>query len=598
MKTYLNLLVLTTFLFVGYETEVNDIDINYKANIDLNMEPPVLNFDATHDDEDIRDGLDTMANGTTVNFTSGVTYDIDVDIIIEDKSNITINGNNVTFRYITDGVRFKIDNSSTIVIKDLIVDNHTYNTNAEGGSGSHTGRIIVNNSSSYVTLDNIEMTAQKGRSGATQAVHQILIEKSDHITVKNCDLEESSGELVHLLASTDCLVEDNRMEGGWSGVGTAGILDGGQEVYGIGNDIIGNTIRHATTAYITINDRGALVKGNNLKDSLGGYGGPGIRFGHKNGTSEYEYASKAKCTLNIIDGLLVNNNPSGNYEAVAIKVDYTQTTIGSNGSDGNYSDLLIEDNTITNCKIGVKVSNQPGQYLTIKENSIQTTDQAIELFSPDLDKVGSLDQQKPHECLVEENTLLKSNSNVIKIYNSSMDLKNNDDIVLASNDEWHKAVIIGHDTSNFLVDFSNDIEITGNTFDLNGDLDTVFSTGIYYFDANIENMSISNNTINNGYIGIYVGGENTSISNNTMGNFKTWPIYIVPDSANTSITFNDVTSSEKSCVYLLNTSGSTVQFNDFEKTGSLYPYAVWKSGTNSSCTVSSNTLTNFTNQSN
>src|SRR5690606_25048501 len=147
-------------------------------------------------------------------------------------------------------------------------------------------------------------------------------QESSFCTVRNSTIKGSEGELIFLNASEDCFIIENNLTGGWSGVGTSGINEGFISKYGYRNKIKFNTISDAVTAYITVNDRDALVDQNTIfSTNPDKFGGPGIRFGHEsvNG-GNYKFATNAICTSNNISGLLTPS-PGGDYEAVAIKLD-------------------------------------------------------------------------------------------------------------------------------------------------------------------------------------------------------------------------------------------------------------------------------------
>lgn len=543
-----------------------------------NVQYNVVNFNSSID---ICTQISNLTNNTYFEFTAGQVENISCNIIIENKSNIIINGNKSTLKYEdpnSDGFRIKILNCNNVHINDLSIDNNNTKANYVNDTSLSSGRIEVFNSNS-IKLSSLNINKQKIVGNINGTVHQIYFKETTNSIINDCTLNSTDGELIMLKASKECLVKDNFLNEGWSGIATAGFFDSGVNKFGYNNRLIGNTISNSSTAFITVNDRNAIIEGNYIynNDSALKHG-PGIRFGHD---VEYLYASNAICKNNIIENL---KYPNGSYNPVGIKVDYSQST----ESNQEYTDLIIEGNIIRNCQGGIKISNQSGQHLLIKDNEISTTTwPSIELFSTD-----SGGQTEPQNCFISNN-VLSSEKETIKIYNSSVTITENHISSRATNinDQTIKIQNIYGSTGNY----HNDIKIKNNIIELNG------NNGIYYDQNNLESASILNNIIKNGNLGIYIGGRSNLIKDNLIQNCSNRSIYIRDGSSDNMISNNDIYNNFENAVYLHSTTRTSVIFNKFNFIGQIpYAYAVWKNSpaTNIDCTIENNILNNFINESN
>ncbi|KAA1240778.1 right-handed parallel beta-helix repeat-containing protein [Aquimarina sp. RZ0] len=573
-------------LFILFLTSCSEDDSrifeeeNQEYKIVNNIQYKVVSIDSN---QSICNQIANLTNNSYLEFNFGQTEIISCDILIEGKSNIIIDGNNSYLKYEDPsriGFKIKVINSQNIVVENFNIDNNNTKPHyiLDPTNTSVSGRIEVIESSS-IEFNSVNLNKQQVFGSSHGTVTQILFKETTDSSIKNCKMEYADGELIYLLASKNCLVTNNFLNEGTSGIATAGYNQSGVNKIGYNNKIISNTVVNSSTAFITINDRNALVEGNYIyNDDDSKKHGPGIRFGHE---QEYLHASNASCKNNIIKNL---KYPNGNYNPVGIKVDYTQTS----ESKQIFTDLIIEGNEIINCQGGIKVSNQSGQYMLIKDNQISSTTRfAIELFSAD----PNGQQTKPQYCLISNN-ILSSENGVIKIHNSTTTLSDNH-ISSNSIDPHNINILIGsvYDSGNF----PNEIKLKNNILELNGD------NGIYYNGNNLKNALILDNIISNGNLGIYLGGKENLIKHNVIRNCTNRSIYIRSGSINTTISNNDIYNNFENSVYLHNTIGTSVLNNKFNFTGTNeYPWAVWKNSTstNLNSTIRDNTLNNFTNENN
>lgn len=543
-----------------------------------NVQYKIVNFDPNLD---ICDQISNLENNSYFEFDAGQVKNINCDIIIENKSNIIINGNNSTLVYKDPGLiglKIKILNSTRIKIQNLEIDNNDTKPTYTNDTTMSSGKIEVFNSD-YIELISLKIGQQRIVGNINGTVHQIYFKEVTNSLIKSCKIESSDGELIMLKASRENLVKNNLLNEGWSGIATAGLVEGIQNKFGYYNRIIDNTVRNSSAAFITINDRSAIVDGNFIYNNNSAIThGPGIRFGHN---AEHLYASNAICKNNIIENL---NFPNGNYNPVGIKVDYTQSA----ESAQDFTDLIISNNIIRNCQGGIKVSNQPGQRLLIKGNEITTTFwPALEFFAGDLGN-----QTEPQNSLVSNNVLI-SERETVKIYNSSIILSEN--YISSKGISKHDQTIKIQNIYGSGGNHHNNINITGNIIKLNG------NNGIYYSQNKLEGASIKNNMISNGNLGIYIGGKNNLIQGNLIQGCSSRSIYLTTGSLDNIISNNNIYNSFENAVYLHNTTRTSVLNNNFSFLGpSPYPYAVWKNSptTNVDCVVENNTLRNFVNESN
>ncbi|OEK08826.1 hypothetical protein A8C32_00690 [Flavivirga aquatica] len=540
--------------------------------------------------------ISDLPNNSYLELSFGQTNIISCDILIENKSNIIINGKNSYLKYedsTREGLKIKVVNSQNIIIENFNIDNNNTKPHytLDPTNTSVSGRIEVIESNS-IEFNSVNMNKQQRFGAVHGTVAQILFKETTNSSITNCKMDYADGELIYLLASKNCLIDNNFLNEGASGIATAGFEESGVSKIGYDNKIINNTVVNSATAFITINDRNALVEGNYIyNDDSSKLHGPGIRFGHK---KEYLHASNAICRNNIIKNLKYPSpqpkDPNSTstdtlyYSPVGIKVDYTQ----SSESNQTYTDLIIEGNIITNSQGGIKVSNQSGQYMLIKDNKISST----KLFSIDLlSPADSIHQTKPQYALISNNTLA-SESGVIKIFNTNATLINNN--ILSNSTSIHNKAISIQNVYN-TGDFPNEIKIKNNILELNKD------NGIYYDGDSLKNALIMDNLINNGNIGVFLGGHENLIKGNIIKGCNSRSIYIRFRSVNTTISNNDIYNDFENSVYLHSTIGTSIINNKFNFTGKdAYAWAVWKNSptTNISCTIENNILNNFHHESN
>lgn len=573
-KRIVGVMALIGLVFNGCNKAVDLENVNNQPQSIITSNLNQISYDPLLD---ICDQFNSLPSDSYFELEANATIDVECDIILENKSNIVIEGNGATLKYLdalNTGLKIQLVNCNQITLRNFKIDNNNKKASYVL-NGPHTGRIVVKQSEE-IEINNLEINKQAIYGNIHGPVHQIYFHESIGSTVKNCNIKASDGELIMLMASEGCLVEGNTLNKGWSGVGTSGMSKNGIEKYGYNNKIIDNIIFNSQTAFITVNDRNALVEGNYIEyNDLNSSHGPGIRFGHE---QEYQRASNGICRNNTIVKL---NNPGSNYVGAGIKVDYSQT----NESNQTYADLLIDNNTIIHCNKGVMVSNQEGQYVHIKNNNITSIGLALDIFSG-----VNPDQKAPQNCLIHSNQFT-SNSEVIKVFNSSVDISDNS-ILSHGVYNQSKAILI---SDMYTSPYTNTFKLKDNTINLNSNL------GVYYKGLGLHDAIIEGNEIRNGFIGINFGGHNSLIKSNIIKNCSYRSVYIRDGSQNTKILMNEIYNPFQCSIYLNSTNGTLINGNSLAFTGTgVYSYAIWKNSTstNTNINVFGNTLSGFTNESN
>lgn len=488
------------------------------------------------------DFLGSIKSNATIKLDKNYIYELLIPIQLLGIENFVLDGNGATLKVLFNGKAIDVSNCSDITIKNFKIDNgskrYTSNVNEGRVHVSASTRVLIDSLKAYEQLE-------PGNAGP---YHQILLKDCSFSVIQNSNFEHSRGELITLESSSDCVVKNNKTNKGWSGIATKGSRVNESDLFGYRNHILNNEVYNAEAASITINDRETVVENNliqsTIRDLNGNYlGGPGIRFGHYKDDkgNDLNY-------LRAVGGKALNNkilNFTKGYEIassspVGIKVDATTDINGKGG-------IIIEGNTISNCLIGISVSNEGGQRGSINSNNISVLNQAIELYS-------GVDG-KPQDFLVRHNNILsKHNANAIKIRYSNVLFENNTVITEAT------------DPDIYCIEISNNSEkervfLINNRLKLNGTI------GIFQLSGALDNAVIANNSISNAEIGMVLKCRNTLISNNIIDSVNKEGISLWNGSEKTTIVSNKVSTFTKSCIYLRYTNNIEIDNNTLTNKG-------------------------------
>lgn len=401
-----------------------------------------------------------IKSNSMLSLEKGGVYILDETLDLKNIKNFVLEGNGAIIKAPFNGTIFHFIGGSNITLRNINIDN------VEGKyfSGKDKGRITFEGVSK-VLVTGIHMYNQVilNSSGPN---YQLLLKKCVASTVSNGIFEESQGELVMLLACRDCVIKGNKTSGGWSGIGTGGLLTKGKEEYGFRNKILNNTVKDCTAALITVNDRQTVVERNTIFSTLkrnGEYiGGPGIRFGHVviEDNKQYDHLKAVACkALNNKIYNIINATAKNYSTPYAIKVDATVAASGK-------GEIVIRGNYISDCRHGIGISNQGGQSGIIENNTIDVIDNAISVFSG----IKSL----PQRFSIKQNTIRNSGDTyAVRLWYSNGQVTGNN-IKMRSKDSKQFAIGVANNTdAEKVIIMDNEIDVEGPTgiLQINGKVD-------------------------------------------------------------------------------------------------------------------------------
>lgn len=538
---------------------INDEDINISEikNIDeiKNLEP-ILEYVNNYN----HPIFDEFKNNHTVELNSNTKYIFSIPILLNGYNNLTINGNGATLCFPFNGEAISIDNCNHINIINLTIDNVD-----EAGnkylSAIEAGRIDMRNSS-FVVLNSLIMNEQLKPAINPPNYIQINIYNSTSCEVLNSVVYYSSGELIVVDGSNDCVIKGNRTFKGDSGIATKGRII--SYYRGYRTIIKDNEVYNCIAASITVNDRESLVEDNFITSDEGTIGGPGIRFGHAN--NEARNAKNCIARGNIITNFK-QAHPHSSSSAVGIKID---ASVDMNG----YGNITIENNEIRNCKEGITVSNAPGQSGVIKNNIIETDGLGISIFSPDEQILANFE--------IFQNTITSEGSNydvnheyAVRFFNSSINFHNNA-INLLTSYKYARAVDISHNVKSARVNIiDNNITVNNNY-------------GIQHTSAHMYGSNITGNVINNPGVGMLLKCENSLIFKNTINNSSIYGIYLFDGAKNSKVEQNTISVSYSAGIRMHNTDKILIVENRLTLLAGSSLYAVYKTAWNGTPTFEDN----------
>ena len=549
---------------------------------------------------------------------------IDCDILIE-KNNIIIDGNGHRLNYnktfdalgsIGNPYFFRISNAKNVKIQNIVFSNDNVGylwrnnslpeTVVTGVKQPQWGRIQIINSE-FCSVSNVAFTeVNGGRNGAfitlDYNLHDILVYQSKHCKVFDSKfgadsplvttggISETAGERIGIIDSEFTEILNNYLRGSWSGVMTWN--SNKISIQNNSNIIRGNTIFDCTTAHITVNDFNTKVENNIIYNSTdeNGRKNVGVRFGHAPdnvpGYGIKRHDASGIIRNNTIYGLNKNFITGEEYNPIAITID------SSPPSNEDVNHVIIEDNNIYDCTVGVNVSNTFDQYVKVNGNSISALHIGVNTYSY-------------ANMTINNNTINSEGEFGIRLLNVSSAIVKNNTVTMLKNFTNNKAIVVRYINLTKGNGKEAVIELGYNSLYLNSSsiAGVLITKDSQILSPFLKTVNIIGNVIEKGKIGI-------NIKNTDYGFNITLATNICSQQSNFNL-FTDKTSSD---IYVLNnvfvkvldnsTPSVLLQNNDhwirflnnsFIKQGAFYGYAVSKDG---NLVNQGNELSNYTNFSN